>query len=169
MIGFKARAAFWFVTFMLIFIFGPCMPTPTEVKVFSVPLALAFLYATGTAGKYLKWYGGMMGPRDKAKRLVREGPYSCMRHPMHFSQSLFLVFLGLSLSWCSFIISLIFAIIIIIMAIKLDEKEALEMFGKEYLEYSKEVPAISLRPSCLLKLFIRKRPAHLINPKTTRS
>ena len=157
MIGFKARALVWVTFFASVLVPAGCLPTPLGIKAISVPLALAFLYAVGTAGKYLKWYGGMRSPRDKVKRLVREGPYSCMRHPMHFSQALFMIFLGLSLSWCSFIVSLIIALLIIIMAIKLDEKEATEMFGKEYLDYSSKVPPVSLKPSCLLKLFLRKR------------
>lgn len=166
MIGFRARVAIWAIFFMSMFMLAPCNPTPLILKVVSVPLAILFLYAAGTAGKYLKWYGGMKSPRDTTKRLVREGPYSCMRHPMHFSQALFIVFLGLSLSWCSFVVSIILAVIIIIMAIKLDEKEARERFGEEYLHYSSKVPPVNPRPSCFLKLFVRKRPRSSSEPES---
>ncbi len=129
----------------------------------SIPTGLLLLgissYAAGTAGKWLAVKGK---PSPKARfgeltRLVREGPYSCMRHPMHLFLSLTPVGVGLIASspTMTSIVGPIETIIILAMAVTLDERESLTRFGEEYVRYREEVPPFNLRPSCLAKSFVR--------------
>ncbi len=118
--------------------------------------ALSNIIAKNT-GKTLAKYGkeGKVAKFD-TNRFVDKGPYSCMRHPMHFG--LILLPFALALMLGSFSYLTIFAPLnaaaIIIMVFTIEEKEAIEKFGNEYIEYKKRVPAFNLSPKCLKKLFV---------------
>ncbi len=118
--------------------------------------AISNIIARNT-GKTLAKYGkeGKVEKFDTNK-FVDRGPYSCMRHPMHFG--LMLIPFSLALMLGSFSYLVIYApinvIAIIIMVFTIEEKEAIEKFGNAYIEYKKRVPAFNLSPGCLKKLFI---------------
>ena len=124
----------------------------------SVPVGVGLLalimWAARCTGRWLARYGKAEGAGfGEISRLVREGPYSCMRHPMHLFLSLFPIAVGLIIVSPSMALVLGPAetVLVLLMAVTLDERESTERFGDEYLEYRKEVPAFNLRPSCLVK------------------
>jgi len=91
----------------------------------------------------------------ETNKLVTEGYYSCMRHPMHFGLLFFPLSFALVVGSVSFIILIApLEIIIMIVLIKLfEEPEAVRKFGEEYRKYMHEVPMFSLKWSCIKKLF----------------
>ncbi len=126
-------------------------------------LALLALVIRGAsvAGRYLAVYG--RGPEGRPlSRLVREGPYSCMRHPMHF----FLAFFPEALALIAgspagaLITGPSAAILTMVLAATLDELESIDRFGEEYLEYRRRVPAFNPSPSCLAKALLHMPPRH---------
>ena len=94
-------------------------------------------------------------PRLETNKLVTEGYYACMRHPMHLGLFLFpaaAAFLTGSISFILLIVPL--EIIFMIMMIKLvEEPQAVKKFGKAYEQYRRQVPMFSLRRECLKNLF----------------
>lgn len=94
-------------------------------------------------------------PRMETNKLVTEGFYACMRHPMHFGLLLFpwaIAFIIGSLSFILIIAPL--EILSMIIMIKLiEEPQAVKKFGDEYLRYREQVPMFSLRRECLRALF----------------
>ena len=129
----------------------------------SLPLGVLLLgvsaYAAGTAGK---WLAALGKPSPSAgfgelSRLVREGPYSCMRHPMHLFLSLIPISVGLIAAspTMTFLVDPAETALILLMAVTVDEKESLSRFGMAYVKYRKEVPPFNLRPSCIAKCFVR--------------
>lgn len=112
--------------------------------------------ASRNTGRYLAKYGKHGDiPKFETNRLVTTGYYACMRHPMHFGLLFF------PLAWALMVGSITFIVIItptemllMILMIKLfEEKEALQKFGKAYLEYSQKTPMFSLNIRCLKALF----------------
>ena len=115
--------------------------------------------AAMVTGRYLAVYGNTRGKFGDIKRLVREGPYGCMRHPMHLFLSMTPIAVGLvsgSLGG-ALIVGPVLTLLILYMAVTIDERESLERFGEEYLEYRRSVPAFNLTPDCL-KLALFQRP-----------
>ncbi len=94
-------------------------------------------------------------PRMQTNKLVTEGYYSCMRHPMHLGLFLFpfaAAFLVGSLSFILIIAPL--EVVFMILMIKLvEEPQAIRKFGDAYERYRVEVPMFSLHCNCLRKLF----------------
>ena len=93
-------------------------------------------------------------PRLETNRLVTEGVYGCMRHPMHFGLLFFPWSVALILGSPSFILIIApLEVLLMIALIKLlEEPEAIQKFGDAYREYQARVPMFSLRPSCLRQL-----------------
>lgn len=118
------------------------------------------LRAAAVTGRYLAVYGKSGGDKGfgEVDRLVDVGPYSCMRHPMHFFLSLLPVSVGLIAGSpvYAFIIGPLETLIILVMAVVLDERESIERFGEKYLEYRRRVKAFNLDPRCLAKALGRR-------------
>ncbi len=93
--------------------------------------------------------------RMETNRLVTSGVYSCMRHPMHFGLLFFPLSLALIAGSPSFIVIIapVEMILMVVMIKLLEEREAIEKFGEDYIRYMKEVPMFNLRPECLKRLF----------------
>ena len=94
-------------------------------------------------------------PRLQTNKLVTEGYYACMRHPMHLGLLLFPPAAAFLVGSISFIILISpLEISFMILMIKLvEEPQAIKKFGQAYEEYRKRVPMFSLRWSCLKDLF----------------
>ncbi len=94
-------------------------------------------------------------PRLETNRLVTDGIYDCMRHPMHFG----LLFLPLALALMVgspgfvFIIAPLEMLLMVFMVVTLEEAEVTRKFGQAYEAYRRRVPAFSLKPRCLRMLF----------------
>jgi protein-S-isoprenylcysteine O-methyltransferase Ste14 len=101
-------------------------------------------------------------PRMETNKLVKSGPYGCMRHPMHFGLLFFPPSVALILGSPTFILFLApLEMLFIVSMVKLvEEPGAIRKFGDEYREYMKEVPMFNLRPSCIRQLLVEvpKRP-----------
>ena len=93
-------------------------------------------------------------PRLETNRLVTRGPYGCMRHPMHLGLMLFPPAVALLAGSPAFllIVAPLEILLMVILILTLEEREALRKFGTAYREYRRRVPAFSLRPSCLGQL-----------------
>jgi len=93
-------------------------------------------------------------PRLETNKLVTEGPYSCMRHPMHFGLLFFPLTVALIVGSPSFILLIApLEMLLIVLLVKfVEEPEAIRKFGEAYREYQRRVPMFNLRPSCLRRL-----------------
>ena len=113
--------------------------------------------AAANGGKELS--KGRIGniPRLETNKLVNSGIYSCMRHPMLFGLTLLPLGWALLLGSPTYIMFVAPAemIFIIFMVVIFEEMEVKKKFVKEYDEYSKKVPMVSLRLECLRILFKR--------------
>ena len=171
----RARAAAWLAMVLAVILAGlggghPCRPIYCRAAGL-VLLALSMRGAAVT-GRYLAVYGNPVkrgkGPGEPT-RLVREGPYSCMRHPMHLFLSLFPLSLGLLIaSAYSILVGLVEAVAILLLAVVLDEQESRARFGEEYEEYRRTVPPFSLDPRCLAKALGPRPPKKRIGERGKR-
>jgi len=107
-------------------------------------------------------------PRRVTNRLVRSGPYACMRHPMHLGLFFLPLAFALIIGSVSFIVFIApaEALFMLVMVLTLEEREAIAKFGTAYRRYRAEVPAFSLKPACLKALFKAEKSAALINEET---
>lgn len=131
---------------------GCCCPLACRAA--GALLLLVVLRAAAVTGRYLAVYGKSSPGRGfgELDRLVTVGPYSCMRHPMHF----FLAWLPLGVALLlaepgAVALAVAEAVLVLALAVVLDERESLERFGEAYLEYRRRVPAFNPRPRCLAK------------------
>ncbi len=133
---------------------------PILSRLLGAALLLIVLRAAAVTGRYLAVYGREPGaPRGEITRLVRKGPYACMRHPMHFFLSLLPVAIGLLLaSPGATLTGLVAMLLILLLAVTVDEAESRERFGEEYERYRREVPAFNLHPRCLLSALYPRPP-----------
>ncbi len=93
-------------------------------------------------------------PRMETNRLVTEGVYKKMRHPMHLGLLLFpfaFAFLAGSPSFI-LIIAPLEVIFMLIMIKLVEEPEAIRKFGNEYRAYMKVTPWFCVTAACLKEL-----------------
>ena len=94
-------------------------------------------------GKLLRMYGRceLWGWSTK---FVTQNVYRCVRHPHHLGVGLFMIFLGLLIGYpiTFLIITISQWLWVFLFILFIEEKECLEKFGDEYLEYKKNVPML---------------------------
>ena len=113
------------------------------------------LIVSRNTGRFLARMGREGGiPRMETNKLVTEGMYGCMRHPMHFGLLFFPLSVALLLGSPTFIfvIAPLEMLFMVGMIKAFEEREALRKFGDAYREYMRRVPMFNLRPDCLKKL-----------------
>lgn len=131
-----------------------------RVIVFSMPVALAlvqivlrqtpeltnnlWLIMLGTilciGGISLWLYTGYFMQKHKAfsqKKLCTTGPFRYLRNPMYMGGYLLLWGIGVFFFSTPWFITLLVAIPFLYVAFKLEEKDMIKVFGKEYKEYQK--------------------------------
>ncbi len=117
-------------------------------------LRLVMIISRNT-GRYLARKGreGEL-PRMETNRLVTDGMYGCMRHPMHLGLLLFPWSFALITGSLSFILLIAPSeMLLILLLIKwVEEPEAEKKFGEAYRRYKASVPGFSLRKECLKML-----------------
>jgi len=117
--------------------------------------------AASAGGKALAKHGksGPEVPRLETDRLVTEGIYAHMRHPMLFGLTLVPLAFALLIGSPSFILLVAPAemLFIIVMVLTLEERECRRKFGQAYDAYAKKVPAVCLSPECLRMLFGKRK------------
>jgi protein-S-isoprenylcysteine O-methyltransferase Ste14 len=94
-------------------------------------------------------------PRMETNRLVTEGVYHYMRHPMHLGLLFFPFAFAFLAGSPSFVLMIAPAeIILILLLIKwMEEPEAIRKFGTEYLNYMHHTPWFCFKIDCLRELF----------------
>jgi protein-S-isoprenylcysteine O-methyltransferase Ste14 len=94
-------------------------------------------------------------PRLETNRLVTTGIYACTRHPMLFGLTLLPLSLALMLGSPAFILLVapLEALLILLMILTLEEREAVGKFGEEYREYRRQTPLIPRSRECWKRLF----------------
>lgn len=128
-----------------------------HVLTLSLGLGLLWLIArvSRTTGRVLAAHGqrGEL-PRLETNRLVTTCSYGCMRHPMHLGLLPAPLAFALILGSPGFILLSAPAImlIMVVLILSLEEREAEAKFGRAYRDYRQRVPAFNLRPDCLERL-----------------
>lgn len=121
-----------------------------------VLLLLGVLRVSKVTGRWLARCGRQGNiPRMQTNRMVVAGPYSCMRHPMHLGLMAFPLAVALVLGSpaFAFIIAPLEALLILVMVMTIEEREARGKFGAGYAAYASKVPPFNLSPACLRRLF----------------
>jgi len=118
----------------------------------SASLGLFLLYflfkIAAIAGSTLARYGRQGDiPRLQTNRLVTQEIYGCMRHPMLFSLALLPLGVALLLGSVTFILCVapLEGILVVLLTLTLEEREAKAKFGQAYEEYRAKVPAFNLK------------------------
>jgi protein-S-isoprenylcysteine O-methyltransferase Ste14 len=161
-IGNRARAAAW-AAMVALAAAGPLLdqrlglgcPAATACRLLGLALLAVVLRGAAVTGRYLAVYGHRdpcRGPRGVPDQLVDRGPYSCMRHPMHFFLAWFPASIALlEASPAGLATALAEAALVLALAVALDEKDAEARLGQAYRDYRRRVPAFNPSPSCLAK------------------
>lgn len=102
---------------------------------------MLFLAAVGRI-----WSAGFIAGQ-KNVRLIQDGPYSVMRHPLYFFT--LLGFLGAGLAMESFVFTGTMITIFLVThlpVVRREEDRLRELFGEEYDRYARRVPALIPKP-----------------------
>ncbi len=124
--------------------------------VFGVPLLRTVLVVSRNTGRILAKYGREGDiPRMETNRLVSEGPYRLMRHPMHLGLLFFPLAFALLIGSPSFvfIIAPAEALFMLLMIAIVEEPGARKKFGAKYKRYAKGKPWFCLKNECIKELF----------------
>ena len=124
----KKRTTFGWLFYLIIAFFG---------KGSMLKILIGFLIVM--VGEFFRTFAS--GIIKKNQQVAKEGPYQWCRHPLYFGS--FLISIGLLISAFNivpFIYFIIFFPLFYIPTMKKEETFLKEKFGKEYIEYSKEVP-----------------------------
>ncbi len=94
-------------------------------------------------------------PRMETNRLVTQGVYGTMRHPMHLGLLFFPFAVAFMAGSPAFILVIApaEALFMLLMIKWVEEPEALRKFGEAYRLYRKETPGFCLKKACLKALF----------------
>lgn len=111
---------------------GDSIPLVLRFSFFSFLFIIALLFIRSS-------HDNVLAPSVESKKLVIEGVYSFVRHPMYFGTLLiYLAFIMLSFSLVS-VIPLVISLFLYNIIAKYEEKELEKIFGDEYLEYKRKV------------------------------
>ena len=111
------------------------LPIGLTVGVFSWLLSFWSVYAQYKYGE------GTPAPFMPPIRLVTQGPYRYSRNPMALGNMIFYIGIGVVLGSISFILITILGFSILFIYNKtVEEKELIERFGGEYIEYMRKTP-----------------------------
>lgn len=139
---FTAKVAVWLVAAGLLFAHHAYREDGWLNLLFEVTGSfLLFLAAIGRI-----WSAGFIAGK-KNLRLIQDGPYSVMRHPLYFFT--FLGFLGAGLAMESFVLTgTMIAIFLVthLPVIRREEDRLRQLFGEEYGQYAQRVPAVIPKP-----------------------
>ena len=161
--SFAWKFAFWFGSWISIIVVGYFSPRliyfPLLNIIFLLGGILLIFYGlllNAIGGRTLKKYGHFEIGKGikKPEKLVEEGIYSCMRHPVQFGSIFFgwgIAFLTTKIiailytGWLSFL-SLYFIM-------EIEERETINEFGEKYCEFMRERKVFTFSYSCLRRGF----------------
>ena len=135
-------------------------PFPIFVRALGLIGMISAHFLLKRSGRVLRLLGEPKG-WGCTSRLVTTDIYRCVRHPHHLGIGIFMTSLGLAIGHpCSFlIITLSQWAWVIWFLFTIEERELREKFGEEYEAYSREVPMLLPKLSCVFKLLFGKRPS----------
>ena len=92
-----------------------------------------------------------------SKSLIIQNVYKCVRHPHHLGVGLFMTFLAMAIGYpLTFIIITISQWTwVVLFVIFIEERECLEKFGQEYVQYRQKVPMFFGNPICIVREFLK--------------
>ncbi|GEM_PF-2308064 len=126
------------------FVFKKSLCPSSTCAYTGIVLILLGLVIASIGGRHLKIYGRSSEglPRGTTDKLVTQGIYRYVRHPMFTAFILILVGLGLALNSITFTFFMapVGIFYILWFTYNVDEKEALAKFGDSYRIYKKQVP-----------------------------
>jgi len=167
----RARIFVWFVFLIGGGVFGVICDLKIFPKIFKntvfhlitfilgVLLLKMVLRASKNTGRFLSKKGREGNiPRMETNRLVTDGIYGCMRHPMHLGLLFFPLSVALLIGSPVFILFIApFEMLLMLIMIKfIEEPEAVKKFGRKYIDYKKNVPFFSFKTSSLKILLAKK-------------
>ena len=124
-----------------IFKFNEFISAPLDLILGTVILIPGF-FLTGTCIFYFFKTKGTPVPLNPPPKLICDGPYAYTRNPM--ITGLFLLFVGFGIFYNSisltFIIAPVYLLLNYLEIKKIEEPELEKRFGKEYIEYKKNIP-----------------------------
>jgi len=128
--------------------------------IFSFPFGLFLMYlvmkVSKNTGRTLAKFGreGEIA-RMETNRLVKNGVYKYMRHPMHLGLLFFPLAIAFIIGSPTFILIVwpIEVIFMLVMIKIMEEPEAIKKFNSEYIEYMKTTPWFCFKKECLKELF----------------
>ncbi|NPA84921.1 MAG: hypothetical protein GXO07_02830 [Crenarchaeota archaeon] len=155
----KWKLAFWLTVFAVPPALGSLLDSALGLPkipygwILGAPLLATSLLVSSAAGRALRKRGHSRPSRrfTPPDLLVKDGLYSCMRHPNQFSMTL--IPLALSLiagSPCGLALSGWAAASGLAFILYVEERLVHKAFCPDYCDYASRVPAISLNPRCLL-------------------
>jgi protein-S-isoprenylcysteine O-methyltransferase Ste14 len=123
-------------------IFPMSKPSEAILGAFTVALALASTWFCYTAARALGKQWALMARVIEGHELVRRGPYSVVRNPIYLAMFGMLIASGLALSRWQALVPAI-AVYLIGTAVRIHTEENLlrAMFGAEFEDYARRVPA----------------------------
>ena len=125
---------------------------PVFVRITGVIGVILVHFLLKRTGKLLRIFGDceLWGWSTK---LITQNIYSCVRHPHHLGVGLFMTFLALliGLPITFFIITISQWLWVFLFVLFIEEKECLEKFGDQYVQYKKNVPMLIGNPICIVK------------------
>ncbi|GAB6187949.1 methyltransferase family protein [Thermopirellula anaerolimosa] len=139
---FTAKAAVWLVAAGVLFVHHAYREDGLPNLLFELTgSGMLFLAAIGRI-----WSAGYIAGK-KNVRLIQDGPYSVMRHPLYFFS--FLGFLGAGLAMESLVLTGTLVAIFFfthLPVVRREEERLHRLFGEEYARYARGVPAIFPKP-----------------------
>lgn len=126
----------------------PSMPMWKSTLYTRIPAYLIIL--TGLTGMVICLKKYLISPEGfsdlffegKKPELQIKGLHRIVRHPLYLSTFIFLIGLVLAFPSISFALTTAVIIIYTVLAIPLEEKKLIELYGQAYLQYKREVPPI---------------------------
>ncbi len=114
------------------------------IGIIIIILALIIEYKTRKNLGFSRIFGSSEIKNTKEK-LIISGLYRFARHPRYVEHPLLFLGFGMILGYYSLVIFSIYLFISFVIASYFEEKELINRYGKEYLEYKKKTPAFFLR------------------------
>ncbi len=90
-------------------------------------------------------------------KIITHNIYRCVRHPHHLGVGLFMTFTGLLIGYpyTLLIITISQWLWVFLFVLFIEEKECLEKFGDQYIQYKKKVTMIIGNPVCIIKELLK--------------
>jgi protein-S-isoprenylcysteine O-methyltransferase Ste14 len=129
---------------------------PVSFRIFGIIGLISVHFLLKRTGQLLRLYGDcrLWG---WSRSLIIKNVYKCVRHPHHLGVGLFMTFLGMAIGYpFTFIVIIISQWAwVFLFVIFIEEKECLDKFGEDYVQYRQKVPMFFGNPVCIIKELLK--------------